>query len=86
MANPVNEVDIYYAVANANTQRQRNESGLIIKKRNSSGWKLVSMSTAIVDKKTNFQIYNYFGKNKKTSKKPVITTVSRGLTESPPVL
>ena len=54
MANPENEVDNYYAAGNANTQRQENEIGLIIKKRNSSGWKLVSTSTAIVDTKNQF--------------------------------
>ena len=54
MTNPVNDIDIYYAVGNANTQRQENEIGLIIKKRNSAGWKLVSTSTAIVDTKNQF--------------------------------
>ena len=37
MENPENAIDIYYAVGNANTQRQENEIGLIIKKRNSAG-------------------------------------------------
>ena len=54
MANPENDLDIYYAVGNANTQRQENEIRLIIKKRNSAGWKLVSTSTAIVDSKNQF--------------------------------
>ena len=54
MANPKNDVDICYAVGNANTQRQDNEIGLIIKKRNSAGWELVSTSTAIVDTKNQF--------------------------------
>ena len=54
MANPKNDVDICYAVGNANTQRQENEIGLIIKKRNSDGWKLVSTSTAKVDTKNQF--------------------------------
>ncbi len=49
MENHKNDIDIYYAVGNANTQRQDNEIGLIIKKRNSAGWKLVSKSSAIVD-------------------------------------
>ena len=34
-----NDLDIYYAVGNANTQRQESEISVIIKKRNSSGWK-----------------------------------------------
>ena len=33
-----NDLDIYYAVGNANTQRQENEIAAIIKKRNASGW------------------------------------------------
>ena len=42
-----NDLDIYYAVGNANTQRQENELAAIMKKRNSAGWKLISTSTAI---------------------------------------
>ena len=49
MSNVENDLDIYYAVGNANTQRQENEIAAIIKKRNASGWKLISTSTAIVD-------------------------------------
>ena len=49
-----NDLDIYYAIGNANTQRQENEIAAIIKKRNSAGWQLVSTSTAIVDTKNNF--------------------------------
>ena len=87
MANPENDLDIYYAVGNANTKRQENEIGLIIKKRNSAGWRLVSTSTAIVNSKNQFSnLYHFFGKSKKTSKKAAIKTVSRGPTESPPVL
>ena len=44
-----NDLDIYYAAGNANTQRQENELAAIMKKRNSAGWKLISTSTAIVD-------------------------------------
>ena len=62
MSNVENDLDIYYAVGNANTQRQENEIAAIIKKRNASGWKLISTSTAIVDTKTSFQIFTYFGK------------------------
>ena len=46
-----NDLDIYYAVGNANTQRQKNEIAVIMKKRNSAGWNLISTSTAIVDTK-----------------------------------
>ena len=41
-----NDLDVYYAVGNANTQRQEKELEAIIKKRNSAGWKLISTSTA----------------------------------------
>ena len=54
MAKLENDLDIYYAVGNANTQRQEIEIASIIKKRNSAGWKLVSTTTAIVDTKNNF--------------------------------
>ena len=42
MAKVENDLDIYiyYAVGNANTQRQENELAAILKKRNSAGWKL----------------------------------------------
>ena len=62
MAKVENDLDIYYAVGNTNTQRQENELGAIMKKRNSAGWKLISTSTAIVDTKTGFQIFIYFGR------------------------
>ena len=54
MPNPENDLDIYYAVGNANTQRQESEILEIINKRNSAGWKLISTSTSIVDNKHNF--------------------------------
>ena len=54
MANVENDLDIYYAIGNANTQRQENEISAIINKRNSAGWRLISTSTAIVDPKNNF--------------------------------
>ena len=54
---------IYYAVGNANTQRQENELALIMKKSNSAGWKLISTSTAIVDTKNQFSnILSILGK------------------------
>ena len=40
MSHLENDLDIYYAVGNANTQRQENEIAAIMKKRNSAGWKL----------------------------------------------
>ena len=54
MAHSENDLDIYYAVGNTNTQRQESEIATIIQKRNSAGWKLVSTSTAIVDTKNQF--------------------------------
>ena len=39
-----------------------NEIGLIIKKRNSAGWRLVSTSTAIVDIKNQFSNLYLFWK------------------------
>jgi len=56
MTKTENDLDIYYAVGNANTSRQETEIGEIIKKRNSLGWKLVSTSTAVVD--TSNQFFN----------------------------
>ena len=58
-----NDLDTYYAVGNANTQRQENEIAAIIKKRNSAGWKLISTTTAIVDTKNNFSnLYMFWEK------------------------
>ena len=54
MSNLENDLDIYYAVGNANTQRQENEIVAIMRKRNSAGWKLISTSTAVVDTKHQF--------------------------------
>ena len=54
MAKIENDLDIYFAVGNANTSRQETEIGKIIKKRNSLGWKLVSTSTAVVDTFSQF--------------------------------
>ena len=47
MAKVENDLDIYYAVGNANTQRQESEISVIINKRNSAGWKLISTSIAM---------------------------------------
>ena len=54
MAKVENDLDIYYAVGNANTQRQENEIAAIMKKRNSAGWKLILISITKVDTKTQF--------------------------------
>ena len=63
MAKVENDIDIYYAVGNANTQRQENEIAVIMKKRNSAGWKLISTSAAIVDtKKPVFKSLPILGK------------------------
>ena len=44
MAKLKNDLDIYYAVGNSNTQRQENEIAVIMRKRNSAGWKLISQT------------------------------------------
>ena len=46
MAKVENDIDIYYVVGNANTQRQENEFLATMKKCNSAGWKLISTCTA----------------------------------------
>ena len=62
MSHVENELDIYYAVGNANTQRQENEISAIMRKRNSAGWKLISTSTAVLDTNNQSQIFTYLGK------------------------
>ena len=64
MAKVENDLDIYYAVGNANTQRQENEITAIINRRNSTGWKLISTTTAIVDNKNNFSNLYLFWEKK----------------------
>ena len=60
-----NDLDIYYAVGNANTQRQENEITAIMKKNNSAVWKLISTSTARVDTKNLFlNLYLFWEKKK----------------------
>ena len=54
MAKVENDLDIYYAVGNANTKRQENELAAIMKKHNSAGWKLITAGTATVDTKNQF--------------------------------
>ena len=60
MARTENDLDIYYAVGNANTSRQETEIGAIIKKRNSLGWQLISTSTAVVDTSKKFSNLYFF--------------------------
>ena len=61
----LNDLDIYYAVGNANTKRQEDEIKQIIRKRNSLGWKLVSTITAMVDSKNQFSnLYLFWEKQK----------------------
>ena len=64
MAEIENDLDIYYAAGNANTQRQESEITAIITKRNAAGWILVSTSTAIVDTKNNFSNLYLFWEKK----------------------
>ena len=59
-----NDLDIYYAVGNANTQRQESEIAVIINKRNFGGWKLISTTTAIVDTKNQFSNLYLFWEKK----------------------
>ena len=64
MAKIENDLDIYYAVGNANTQRQENELAAIMKKRNSAGCEFILTSTAIVDTKNQFSnFYLFWEKN-----------------------
>ena len=64
MSHVENDLDIYYAVGNANTQRQGNEIAAIMRKRNSAGWKLISTSTAVVDTKNQFSTLYLFWEKK----------------------
>jgi len=64
MAKLENDLDIYYAVGNTNTQRQENEITAIMKKRNFAGWKLISTSTAIVDTINQFSNLYLFWEKK----------------------
>ena len=53
---------LYYAVGNVNTQRKENELAVIMKKRNSAGWKLIERSNAIVDTRNQFSSLSLFWK------------------------
>ena len=59
-----NDLDIYYAVGNTNTQRQENEIKAIMKKRYFAGWRLISTSTAVVDTKNQFSNLYLFWEKK----------------------
>ena len=64
MAKVENDLDIYYSVGNANTQRQENEIAAIMQKSNSAVWKLISTSTSIVGTKNKFSnLYLFWEKN-----------------------
>ena len=59
-----NDLDINYAVGNTFTQRQENELAAIMKKRNSAGWKLISINTSLLDTKNQFSnLYLLWEKN-----------------------
>ena len=64
MTNIENDLDIYYAVGNSNTQRQENDIAAIMRKSNSAGWKLISTNTAIVDTKNQFSNLYLFWEKK----------------------
>ena len=64
MSDVENNLDIHYAVGNANTQRQENEITAIMRKRNSAGWKLISTNTAAVDTKNQFSNLYLFWEKK----------------------
>ena len=64
MAQLENDLDIYYAVGNKNTQRQENEIPAIMKKSNSAGWKIISTSTATVDPNNQFSNLYLFWEKK----------------------
>ncbi len=61
MAKVENDLGIYYAVGNVNSQRQENDIAAIIKKPNSEGCRLISTNTAIVDTKYQFSNLCLFG-------------------------
>ena len=64
MSNVENDLDIYYAVSNANTQRQENQIASNYQKKNASGWKFISTSTAILDSKNQFSNLYLFQEKK----------------------
>ena len=61
MAKIENHLDIYYGDENANTFRQESDIGVIIKKRNPLGWKLMSTSSVHFDTTNQFSNPYLFG-------------------------
>jgi len=67
MKNIENDIDIYFAVGNANTLRQEKEIREIFKRRNYLGWKIVSTSIAIVDMQNQFSnLYIFWERENKS--------------------
>ena len=63
MTRTENDLDIYYAVGNANTSKQETEMGDVIKKRNLLGWKLVPIKTAVDENNINSPTFiSFWGK------------------------
>ena len=59
-----NDLDIYYAIGNANTKRQESEIASIMKIRNTEGWKLISTPTAVGETKNQFSnLYLFWDKD-----------------------
>ena len=67
MKNIENDINIYFAVGNANTLRQEKEIKEILKIRNLLGWKIVSTLSAIVDMKNQFSNLYFFWEREKFS-------------------
>ena len=64
MAKVENDIDIILCSWKFKYLKQENELAVIMKKRNSAGWKLISTSTAIVDTKNQFSnLYLFWEKN-----------------------
>ena len=64
MAKGENDLTIYYAVGNTNTQRKEKRICSNYEKSNSAGWKLISTSTAVVDTKNQFSNLYLFWEKK----------------------
>tara|TARA_B100000945_G_scaffold267664_1_gene227864 strand:+ start:148 stop:342 length:195 start_codon:yes stop_codon:yes gene_type:complete len=64
MAKTQNDLDIYYAVENANTAKQETEIREIIKTGNSLEWTLVATSTTVVDSMNQFSFVSLLGEIK----------------------
>ena len=64
MAKVENDLDIYYAVGNANAQRQEKEIVGNMKKHNSVAWNLISTIAATVEIKNQFSNLYLFWEKK----------------------